>query len=204
MDDARQADDARPATGRPDWATIPNAVTLLRFLLLATVCWMLADGGPDPLDVILLLVWASTDWVDGLLARALDQTSRSGAILDPIADRIGLAAIVLTLALIGLLPWLALALIVLADVAMVVLATGAALGGRIAVSLLGKVRTVVLMSAVFAITAASAWAPGLVPAAQTLLWIGVGMHVLTAVDYVIRARLTLRAAPEPAEPPSRR
>ena len=32
MDDARQADDARPATGRPDWATIPNAVTLLRFL----------------------------------------------------------------------------------------------------------------------------------------------------------------------------
>src|SRR5690625_7628284 len=84
---------------------------------------MLADGGPDPLDLILLLVWASTDWVDGLLARALDQTSRSGAILDPIADRIGLAAIVLTLALIGLLPWLALALIVLADVAMVVLAT---------------------------------------------------------------------------------
>src|SRR5690625_1592379 len=160
MDDARQADDARPATGRPDWATIPNAVTLLRFLLLAPVCWMLADGGPDPLDVILLLGWASTDWVDGLLARALDQTSRSGAILDPIADRIGLAAIVLTLALIGLLPWLALALIVLADVAMVVLATGAALGGRIAVSLLGKVRTVVLMSAVFAITAASAWAPG--------------------------------------------
>src|SRR5690625_5851447 len=78
MDDARQADDARPATGRPDWATIPNAVTLLRFLLLAPVCWMLADGGPDPLDVILLLVWASTDWVDGLLARALDQTSRSG------------------------------------------------------------------------------------------------------------------------------
>src|SRR5690625_7436608 len=76
---------------------------------------------------------------------------------------------------------------------MVVLATGAALGGRIAVSLLGKVRTVVLMSAVFAITAASAWAPGLVPAAQTLLWIGVGMHVLTAVDYVIRARLTLRS-----------
>src|SRR5690625_2746795 len=56
MDDARQADDARPATGRPDWATIPNAVTLLRFLLLAPVCWMLADGGPAPLDVILLLV----------------------------------------------------------------------------------------------------------------------------------------------------
>ena len=196
--------DQQAAGQRPDWATIPNGVTLLRFLLLAPVCWMLADGGPDPLDVILLLVWASTDWVDGVLARALGQTSRSGAILDPIADRIGLAAIVLTLAVIGLLPWLALVLIVLADVAMVVLATGAALGGRIAVSWLGKVRTVVLMSAVFALAAAAAWAPGMIPAARTLLWIGVGMHVLTAVDYVIRARLTPRAAPEPVEPPSPR
>src|SRR5690625_7426651 len=86
MDDARQADDARPATGRPDWATIPNAVTLLRFLLLAPVCWMLAGGRPDPLDVILMLVWASTDWVAGLLARALDQTSRSGPLLPSAPD----------------------------------------------------------------------------------------------------------------------
>lgn len=197
-------DEARQTTGRPDWATIPNAVTLLRLLLLAPVCWMLADGGPDPLDVALLLVWASTDWVDGVLARALDQTSRSGAILDPIADRIGLAAIAATLALIGLLPWLALVLIVAADVAMVVLATGAALGGRIAVSWLGKVRTVVLMASVFALTAAAAWAPDLIPATQTMLWVGVGMHVITAVDYVIRARFAPVSAPEAAEPPSPR
>lgn len=197
-------DEARQTTGRPDWATIPNAVTLLRLLLLAPVCWMLADGGPDPLDVALLLVWASTDWVDGVLARALDQTSRSGAILDPIADRIGLAAIAATLALIGLLPWLALVLIVAADVAMVVLATGAALGGRIAVSWLGKVRTVVLMASVFALTAAAAWAPDLISATQTMLWVGVGMHVITAVDYVIRARFAPVSAPEAAEPPSPR
>ena len=71
--------------------------------------------------MVLLLVWASTDWVDGLLARALDQTSRTGAIIDPIADRIGLAAIVLSLAVAGLLPWVALVLIVVLDVAMVVL-----------------------------------------------------------------------------------
>lgn len=192
------------ARSRPDWATIPNAVTLVRMVLLAPVCWMLADGGPDPLDMILLLVWASTDWVDGLLARALDQSSRSGAILDPIADRIGLAAIVATLALIGLLPWLALALIVAADLAMVVLATGAALSGRIAVSWLGKVRTVVLMASVFALTAAAAWAPELIPAARTVLWVGVGMHVLTAIDYVIRARCAPVSAPEAAEPPSPR
>ena len=48
------------AATRPDWATIPNLVTLLRFVLLAPVCVLLLDG-PDTLAVVLLLVWASTD-----------------------------------------------------------------------------------------------------------------------------------------------
>ncbi|MDN5899604.1 MAG: CDP-alcohol phosphatidyltransferase family protein, partial [Brachybacterium sp.] len=149
---------------RPDWATIPNLVTLLRFVLLAPVCLLLMDG-PGTLAVVLLLVWASTDWVDGMLARALDQTSRTGAIIDPIADRVGLAGIVLSLAVAGLLPWLALLLIVALDVAMVVLATGAALGGRISVSWLGKIRTFVLMTSVFLLVVAAAWWPDLIPAA---------------------------------------
>ena len=105
------------AATRPDWATIPNLVTLLRFVLLAPVCVLLLDG-PDTLAVVLLLVWASTDWVDGLLARLLDQTSRTGAIIDPIADRVGLAGIVLSLAIADLLSWAALAIIVLVDLAM--------------------------------------------------------------------------------------
>ena len=116
------------AANRPDWATIPNLVTLVRFVLLAPVCLLLLDG-PDTLAVVLLLVWASTDWVDGMLARALDQTSRTGAIIDPIADRVGLVAIVLSLAVADLLPWAALAIILAVDVAMVALATQAALGG---------------------------------------------------------------------------
>ena len=177
------------STVAPDrgWATIPNAVTLLRFVLLAPVCVLLARG-PDTRAVVLLLAWACTDWVDGVLARALDQTSRVGQIIDPIADRIGLVAIVLTLAAVGLLPWAALVVIVLVDVAVVVLATGAALGGRIAVSWLGKIRTALLMASVFLLAAAAAWAPGLVGAVQVLLWIGVAVHVATGADYVLRAR----------------
>ncbi|MGP9537639.1 CDP-alcohol phosphatidyltransferase family protein [Brachybacterium sp. AOP43-C2-M15] len=188
---------------RSDWATIPNLVTLLRFLLLGPVCVLLLDG-PDTLAVVLLLVWALTDWVDGLLARLLDQASRTGAVIDPIADRIGLAAIVLSLAVAGLVPWAALAIIVLADLAMAVLATSAALGGRISVSWLGKVRTFVLMSAVFLLVAAAAWAPALVPAAQVLFWIGVVLHAVSGIDYVLRARWAPAAAPAGAGPPSRR
>lgn len=191
------------ASARPDWATIPNLVTLLRFVLLAPVCLLLVDG-PDTLAVVLLLVWASTDWVDGLLARALDQTSRTGAIIDPIADRVGLVAIVLSLAIADLLPWAALVIILVVDVAMVVLATQAALGGRISVSWLGKVRTFVLMSSVFLLVATAAWAPELVPAAQVLCWVGVALQVASGVDYIVRARRAPADAPAAAEPPSPR
>ena len=191
------------AADRPDWATIPNLVTLVRLALLLPVCLRLADG-PDTLGVVLLLVWASTDWIDGMLARALDQTSRTGAIIDPIADRLGLAAIVLTLAIADLLPWAALALIVVVDVAMAVLATSAALGGRISVSWLGKIRTFVLMASVFLLVAVAAWAPPLVPAAQALVWVGAVLHVGSGVDYIVRARRAPAAAPAEAGPPSRR
>lgn len=188
---------------RPDWATVPNLVTLLRLVLLAPVCVLLLDG-PETLAVVLLLVWASTDWVDGLLARTLGQTSRTGAIIDPIADRIGLAAIVLSLAVAGLLPWAALVLIVLVDVVMVALATGAALGGRISVSWLGKIRTFALMSAVFLLVAAAAWWPSLISAAQGLIWAGVVLHAVTGIDYVLRARRAPFSAPAGEGPPSPR
>ena len=191
------------AADRPDWATIPNLVTLVRLALLLPVCLRLADG-PDTLGVVLLLVWASTDWIDGMLARALDQTSRTGAIIDPIADRLGLAAIVLTLAIADLLPWAALAVIVVVDAAMAVLATRAALGGRISVSWLGKIRTFVLMASVFLLVAVAAWAPSLVPAAQALVWVGAVLHVGSGVDYIVRARRDPAAAPAEAGPPSRR
>ncbi|GAA4531093.1 CDP-alcohol phosphatidyltransferase family protein [Brachybacterium paraconglomeratum] len=192
-----------PTRSRPDWATIPNLVTLVRFVLLAPVCLLLLDG-PDTLAVVLLLVWASTDWIDGMLARALDQTSRTGAIIDPIADRLGLVGIVLSLAVADLLPWAALAIILVVDVAMVVLATGAALGGRISVSWLGKIRTFALMGSVFLLVAAAAWAPSLVPAAQVLFWIGVALHTASGIDYILRARRAPAVAPEVVEPPSPR
>ncbi|MGO1286679.1 MAG: CDP-alcohol phosphatidyltransferase family protein [Brachybacterium sp.] len=191
------------AANRPDWATIPNLVTLVRFVLLAPVCLLLLDG-PDTLAVVLLLVWASTDWVDGMLARALDQTSRTGAIIDPIADRVGLVAIVLSLAVADLLPWAALAIILVVDVAMVALATQAALGGRISVSWLGKIRTFVLMSSVFLLVAAAAWVPSLVPAAQVLFWVGVVLQVVSGADYIIRARRAPADAPAAEEPLSPR
>lgn len=182
----RPASTERPV--RPDWVTIPNALTLLRLVLLLPVCWMLVDEGPDALSVILLLVWASTDWLDGMLARRLHQTSRTGEILDPVADRIGLIGIVVSLALTGLLPWSVLLVIAAGDVVATALAGREAMRGGIGVSRIGKVRTAVLMSAVLLLAAAGAWAPGVVPAVLVLMWIGVALHLLASIGYVVSAR----------------
>lgn len=186
------------------WASIPNAVTLLRFLLLVPVCMLLARDGPDPLSVILLLVWALTDWIDGLLARLLHQRSRVGAIIDPIADRLGLIGIVLALALAQVLPWAALVIVFVVDLAVLIGATGAARRGEIAVSGIGKARTALLMSAVFALAAASAWLPAWAPVGLVLLWIGVALHVVAGAGYLIGARRGPRDASAVAEPASRR
>ena len=169
------------------WCTLPNAVTLVRFALLAPVAWLLADG-PETLSVVLLLIWALTDWVDGALARALNQTSRVGAVIDPIADRVGLAGIILALAISGLLPWGALIAIAVVDLLVALLAGRAAARGRMHVSLLGKARTAILMIGLFGLCAAAAWLPALVPAAVVVVWVGVGVHLVAGAGYVLTAR----------------
>ncbi|UYG16830.1 CDP-alcohol phosphatidyltransferase family protein [Brachybacterium huguangmaarense] len=187
---------------RPDWATLPNAVTLVRFVLLLPICVMLVRHGPQTLSVVLLLVWALTDWVDGMLARALGQTSRTGQIIDPIADRLGLVGIVLSLALAGLLPWSALVFIFVVDLVVTILSSRSALQGSLGVSRIGKVRTALLMTSVFLLACAGAWAPSLVPGVLVLLWIGVALHVVAGAGYVVSARARRGGVEEAAGGPA--
>ncbi|MDO5662423.1 MAG: CDP-alcohol phosphatidyltransferase family protein [Brachybacterium sp.] len=174
-----------------DWATIPNAVTVLRLLLLVPVCVLLVRG-PDTVSVVLLLVWAATDWIDGALARVLNQRSRFGEVLDPIADRIGLVGIVLSLALADLLPWAALVILALADIAVLLYAGRTGLAGQMHVSRLGKARTGILMGGVFLLAAVAAWVPSLLLGAQLVVWLGVALHAVASIGYLVTARQVRR------------
>lgn len=175
-------------------ATVPNVITLARLLLLVPVCWLIITGAEGSwLPVILLAVWASTDWIDGVLARALHQTSRFGEVMDPIADRIGIIGVTLALAIGGAVDWWILVVIFAVDVATVVFAGRAARDGSIHVSWLGKARTALLLTAIVVLllghTVLSDSEPNLVtPIGMTLMLLGLGLHIVAGADYILQAR----------------
>lgn len=132
--------------GGRDWATIPNAITVLRLLLVIPIVLLLVNDAAPVVTLILLTMFGVSDWVDGYLARRLGQTSRTGAILDPVADRVGVITIAIGFVVSGHLPlWIAV-LIATMDVVLVVAYLCVRPARTPGVSVLGKVRTAVLMA----------------------------------------------------------
>jgi cardiolipin synthase (CMP-forming) len=82
----------------------PNLVTLLRLLLAPFVAADILEGYYRR-AIALFLFAGLTDVIDGLLARKLDASTRTGAYLDPIADKILLSVIYVALALAKAIPW---------------------------------------------------------------------------------------------------
>ena len=91
--------------------TLPNLLSLLRLAGVPLFLWLVLGPEEDGWALLVLAVSGFTDWLDGYLARKLDQRSQLGAILDPVADRLYILAVVVGLALREIIPWwLALAL----------------------------------------------------------------------------------------------
>ena len=99
---------------RPDgnfW-TVPNAFSMGRVLLVVPVAWLILVDGSLGWIFALLAVMIMSDWLDGRIARRSGRVSDWGKILDPLADKIAGIAIVLALALRGMLPvWFLMVLI---------------------------------------------------------------------------------------------
>jgi cardiolipin synthase len=129
--------------------TWPNAVTIVRLALLPLYVYLVLGTHHWALAAWLLAMLGATDWVDGHLARRLEQVSTVGKILDPVADRLLVMTGVVTVAYVGAAPWwfagLTLAREVVVSAMTLLLASlGAA---RIDVLWWGKVSTFALMLA---------------------------------------------------------
>jgi cardiolipin synthase len=85
--------------------TVPNALSVLRLLGLPLFLWLVLGPHADGWALGVLMASGITDYLDGYLARRLDQASRLGQILDPVADRLYILAVVIGLAIRHVVPW---------------------------------------------------------------------------------------------------
>jgi cardiolipin synthase (CMP-forming) len=168
--------------------TVPNAVTLVRLLLMPVCAYLLATERYG-WGLVLTALVGSTDWVDGWLARRTGQVSRLGQLLDPLADRLLIASVAIALVFQGVVPWQAAVLLVARDL---VLLCGWPLLKRRGIEppeviLLGKAATLVLLCALPVLTL-GATDLALADAARLLglagLWVGVAMYYLAGAVYV--------------------
>jgi cardiolipin synthase len=129
--------------------TLPNVLSFLRLAGVPLVLWLILGPQADGLAVLVLALGGFTDWLDGYLARAWHQTSRIGQMLDPIADRLYILAVLIGLALREIVPWWLAVIIVGRDVFVVVLVPILKTRGysSLPVHFVGKVATFCLLYA---------------------------------------------------------
>jgi cardiolipin synthase (CMP-forming) len=85
--------------------TVPNLLSMARLAGVPLFLWLVLGPEADGWALVVLMVSGATDYADGWLARKLDQTTVVGQILDPVADRLYILAVVIGLALRDVIPW---------------------------------------------------------------------------------------------------
>ena len=175
---------------------LPNALTLVRILLVPVlvVALTVETPGGTTIAAAVFAVAALTDGLDGYIARSRQAVTTFGKVMDPVADKLMIAAALISLvSLDRLAGW----------VAMVIIAREFAVSGlRIAAgqqgvvipaSGLGKVKTIVQVLAVLALIAAND--PGAVWV-QTLVYLMVAITVASGADYFLNFRRKIEEAAE--------
>ncbi len=169
---------------------LPNALTIARFVAIPLFVVLLVqdeDGPSWPAGIVFALA-AMTDQLDGWLARRWRVESSFGKVADPLADRLMIDVCVVLLVAYDRLPWIAL-VILLRDV---VLVGGYKLvvprGYEFEVSWLGKAATWGLYAslALVLVTERDTWWP------LALFWVSLGLAVVAAGQYVLKARREVR------------
>ncbi|MDP9981431.1 cardiolipin synthase [Pseudarthrobacter oxydans] len=126
--------------------TIPNVLTVVRFLGVPLFIWLVLGVQEYGYAALVLAIMGSTDWVDGYVARRYDQMSNLGRVMDPIADRLSLIAVAVTLVIAGVVEWWYLAALLIPDAILLALSLYYFHGHPdLPVSRIGKIRTALLL-----------------------------------------------------------
>jgi cardiolipin synthase len=181
--------------------TIPTLLTWTRIVaipLLVGVFYIgLPQGTQNLVATVMFVVFALTDWLDGYLARKLDQTSAFGAFLDPVADKFLVCASLLVLVHLGRTDVFVALIIIGREIAISALREWMAQIGAaksVAVHMIGKIKTTVQMIAIpfllfhgtlFGVIDTNAWG-------TVLIWVSAILTVWSMIYYLQRALPEIR------------
>jgi CDP-diacylglycerol--glycerol-3-phosphate 3-phosphatidyltransferase len=182
--------------------TIPTLMTWTRIVaipLIVGIFYMdLPSGSRNLIATVMFIVFAATDWLDGFLARKLNQTSSFGAFLDPVADKFLVCASLLVLVHLQRADVFVALIIIGREIAISALREWMALIGAtksVAVHMLGKVKTTVQMIAIpfllfdgllFGVVNTHLWG-------TWLIWLSAVLTVWSMVYYLQKAIPEIRA-----------
>ncbi len=125
----------------------PNLITSARILMVPLVLWLMLVGWDSTVDrllaLILLIIAASTDGIDGAIARKRNLITNLGKILDPIADKALLSGALVVLSIQDAVPWWATIVILVREFGITVFRLVVAKKRVIAASGGGKLKTVI-------------------------------------------------------------
>ncbi|WP_426624605.1 CDP-diacylglycerol--glycerol-3-phosphate 3-phosphatidyltransferase [Leifsonia sp. McL0607] len=127
---------------------VPNLITVVRIVLAPVFIWMLlADAGADgPLRwtaAVLFVLAIATDGVDGAIARRNNLVTDLGKLLDPIADKVLTGGALVSLSILGELPWWVTIVILVREIGITIYRFVVIRQGVIAASRGGKLKTIV-------------------------------------------------------------
>lgn len=181
--------------------TIPTALTWARIVaipLLVGVFYLpLKAQDANAIAAVMFIVFAATDWLDGFLARRLNQASAFGAFLDPVADKILVCASLLVLVHLQRVDVFVALIILGREIAISALREWMAhigAGRSVAVHMLGKVKTAVQMLAIPCLLHNDALGNGLHSGqiGQVLIWLAALLTVWSMLYYLRRALPEIR------------
>ncbi|WP_222266999.1 CDP-alcohol phosphatidyltransferase family protein [Modestobacter marinus] len=185
--------------------TLPNALSVLRLLGVPLFLWLLLGPHADGWAIVVLAVSGFTDWADGKLARALGQSSKLGALLDPAADRLYIVATLIAFVLRDVVPFWLVAVLVGRELVLGLTLLVLRLAGwpPLQVHYLGKAATFLLLYAFPLLLLADGDGPvaSLVrPVAYALTIWGAALYLLAGVFYVVQAAGLVRRSLAEARP----
>ncbi|MGP4054746.1 CDP-alcohol phosphatidyltransferase family protein [Mycobacterium sp. 4D054] len=182
--------------------TVPNALSVIRLVLVPVFLWLLMVEATGWAVAVLMFSGVS-DWADGKIARLFDnQSSRLGELLDPLVDRIYMIVVPVAMALAGVIPWWVVALLLGRD--LVLAGTLPVLRSRglsaLPVTYIGKAATFALMSGLPLVLLGqfdAQWSRVVLAIGWGFLIWGLAMYLWSGVLYLIQVGMVLKVMPRP-------